>query len=117
MVKRSFPMLPTNSKAPWMEKTKISLRPGGKDYQNLKDHLTCLLQRFGYQYILNNISTVATITPAIPAVIVDPTASILESPAVTASRTFSNPIKIMDVYSDNLLNISQKHALLTWGDG
>jgi hypothetical protein len=80
--------------------------------------LTSLLQRFGYQYLLKDVSTVTTIIPAIPAVIADPTASILAAPAVPASLTFSNPIKIMDVYSeDKLLDISQKHALLMWGDG
>ncbi len=79
--------------------------------------MTSLLQRFGYQYLLNNVSTVATITPAIQAVIMDPTAGILAAPAVPASTTFSNPIKIMDVYSNKLLDISQKHALLTWGNG
>jgi hypothetical protein len=76
-----------------------------------------LLQRFGYQYLLNNVSTVAMIVPAIPAVIADPTAGILAAPAVPASTTFSNPIKTIDVYSDKLLDISQKHALLTWGNG
>ena len=78
--------------------------------------MTRLSQRFDYQYLLNNILTVATITPAIPAVILDPTASILATPAVPASMTFSIPIKIMDVYSDKLLDISHKHALLMWGD-
>jgi hypothetical protein len=104
-------------KSPLDGEHKISLRPGGKDYQNFKNHLAHLLQRFGYQYLLNDISTVATIIPATPAVIADPTASILAAPAVPASTAFSNPIKIMDVYSDKLLDISQKHALLTWGDG
>jgi hypothetical protein len=30
--------------------------------------------------------------------------------------TYSNPFKIMDVYDDKLLELSQKHASLTWGN-
>jgi len=62
--------------------------------------------------------TVPTATPAIPAesVVVDTTAGILTAPAVPASITYTNDIKIIEVYSDKLLELSQKHALLTWGD-
>jgi hypothetical protein len=67
---------------------KISLQPGGIDYQNFKDHLTCLLQRYGYQYLLNDVSTVIRFNPAIPAIVADPTAGILAAPAVPASTTF-----------------------------
>jgi hypothetical protein len=84
-------------KSPLEGNNKISVRPGGKDYQNFKDHLTCLLQRYGYQYLLNDISTVITFNPAIPAIVADQTAGILAAPAVLASTTFLNPIKIMKV--------------------
>jgi hypothetical protein len=30
--------------------------------------------------------------------------------------TYSNPIKIMDVYDNKLLELAHKHALLTWGN-
>ncbi len=110
-------MPPTNSKATWIVKTKSVFDQEEETTKNFKDHLTHLSQRFGYQYLLNDVSTVTTITPAIPAVIADPTAGILTAPAVPASTTFSNPIKIIDVYSNKLLDISQKHALLTWGNG
>ncbi len=117
MVKRSFPMLTNKFESPLDGENKISLQPGGKDYQNFKGHLMRLSQRFGYQSLFNNVSIVATITPAIPAVIADPIANILAAPAVPSSMMFSNPIKIMDVYSNKLLDISQKHALLMRGNG
>jgi hypothetical protein len=75
------------------------------------------LQRYEYQYLLNDISTVVTFNPAIPAIVADPTASILATPAVPASTTLLNPIKIMEVYSDKLLEISQKHVSMIWGNG
>jgi hypothetical protein len=54
-----------------------------------------ILQRFGYQHLVNGVSTVPTVTPAIPAesVIVDATAGILAAPAVPASITYKNDIK------------------------
>ena len=58
--------------SPLIGDNKISLRPGGKDYQRLKDNLTRLLQRYGYQYLLQNVPTICTVIPAIPAVIADP---------------------------------------------
>jgi hypothetical protein len=60
---------------------------------------------------------VPTATLAIPAEsdVVDATADILTAPAVPASITYTNDIKIIEVYNDKLLQL-QKHALLTWGD-
>ena len=46
----------------------------------------------------------------------DETADILTAPAVPASITYTNDIKIIEVYSDKLLQLSQKHDSLTWGD-
>jgi hypothetical protein len=66
---------------------------------------------------LNNVATVCTITPTIPDVVADATIGILATLEVPASITYTNGIKIMEVYFDKLLEISQKHALLTWGDG
>ena len=57
--------------SPLIGDNKISLRPGGKDYQRLKDNLTRLSQRYGYQYQVQNVPTVCTVIPAIPPVIED----------------------------------------------
>jgi hypothetical protein len=92
---------------------KISLRPGGKDYQRLKDNLTRLLQRYGYQYLLQNVPTICTVIPAIPAVIADPVLGIATAPAVDQMITYSNEINMLEVYSDKLLEISQKNSSMT----
>jgi hypothetical protein len=59
--------------------------------------------------------TVPTVTPAIQAesVVVDATAGILTAPAVPASINYTNDIKIIEVYSNKILELSQKHASLT----
>jgi hypothetical protein len=41
----------------------------------------------------------------------------MAAPAVPASFMYTNEINILEVYSDKLLEIAQKNALLTWGDG
>jgi hypothetical protein len=80
----------------------ISLCPGGNDFQLLKDNLTRCSQKYGYQYLLTNVATTRTVTPGVAPALDD--------------ITYSNPIKIMDVYDDKLLELAQKHALLTWGN-
>jgi hypothetical protein len=102
-------------KSPLIGDNKISLRPGGKDYQTLKDNLMHLLQRFGYQHLLQSVATVCTVTPAIPPVVADVAAGILAAPGVPILITYMNEIKIMEVYLDKLLKIAQKHGSLTWG--
>jgi hypothetical protein len=37
-------------------------------------------------------------------------------PPATATITFSNSIKILDIYDDNLLKLAQKHASIIWGN-
>jgi hypothetical protein len=37
-------------------------------------------------------------------------------PPAAATITFSNSIKILDIYHDKLLQLAQKHASITWGD-
>ena len=74
-----------------------------------------LLQQFGYQQLLQNVATVRTVTPAIPPVVADPAAGILAAPEVPMSITYTNEIKILEVYLDKLIEIAQKHASLTWG--
>ena len=103
--------------SPLIGDNKISLRPGGKDYQRLKDNLTRLLQRYGFQYQLQNVPTVRTVTPAIPPVIADPALGIVDAPGVPEAITYTNEINMLEVYSDKLLEISQKNSSMTWGDG
>ncbi len=76
-----------------------------------------LLQRFGYQHLLQSVGTVRTVTPAIPPIIADVAAGILAAPGVPILITYMNKIKIMEVYSDKLLEIAKKHVSLTWGFG
>ncbi len=58
-------------KSPLNNKNKISLQPGGKDYQKLKDKLTRLSQKIGYKDLLNNVARVCTVTPTILAIVAD----------------------------------------------
>jgi hypothetical protein len=96
---------------------KIRLRPGGKDCQKLKDNLTHLLQRYGFQYLLQNVPTVRTVIPAIPPVIEDLALGIAAAPGVPEAITYTNEINMLEVYSDKLLEISQKNSSMTWGNG
>ena len=102
--------------SPLIGDNKISLRPGGKDYQRLKDNLTRLLQRYGYQYQVQNVPTVRTVIPAIPPVIEDLALGIAAAPGVPEAITYTNEINMLEVYSDKLLEISQKNSSMTWGD-
>jgi hypothetical protein len=102
--------------SPLIGDNKISLRPGGKDYQKLKDNLTRLSQRFGYQYLVQNVPTVCMFTPAIPPVIADAALGIVAVPEVPEATTYTNEINMLEVYSDKLLEISQKNSSMTWGD-
>jgi hypothetical protein len=77
----------------------ISLRPDGNHFQLLNTRCS---QKYGYQYLLTDVATTRTVLPGIA-----PNPDII---------TYSNPIKIMDVYDDKLLELAQKHASLTWGN-
>jgi hypothetical protein len=73
----------------------------------IEGHFTSLLLTFGYQHLLNNVVTNRIVTPAIQAVQADPNAN----PTVRAvvgvpQSTYLNPIKVLEVYSDKLLNIA-----------
>jgi hypothetical protein len=87
-------------KSPMERENKISLWPRGKDYQKLKDNLRRLLQRFGYHYLSNNVTTICIVTPTIPAIVADATAGILAAHEVPALITYMDEIKIIEVYSD-----------------
>ena len=87
----------------------ISLCSGGHDYQKLKDTLLHCSQQFGYQYLLNNVPTNRVVTPAIPAIVADPSAvpPVLATAAIPALIVYLTPIKVLDVYLDKLLDIAQ----------
>ncbi len=97
---------------------KISLRSTGNDYQKSKYNITCCSLRFGYQSLLNSVATRCIVIPAVPEIIADPTAVplIIGVPAIPEEIIYSSEIKLLEVYLDKLLKITQKHALLTWGD-
>jgi hypothetical protein len=77
----------------------ISLHPGGNNFQLLMDNLTRCSQKYGYQCLLTDVATTRTVTPGVA-----PNPDII---------TYLNPIKIMDVYDDKLLELAQKHASVT----
>ena len=95
---------------------RINLCTGGTDYQKLKDTLLRCAQRFGFQHLLNNVPTTRVVTPAVPAIIADPANGVLAVAEIPESISFSNQIKVLDVYSDKLLDIAQKMASVIWGD-
>jgi hypothetical protein len=118
MVKHYFQTPPTSLRALWKVKTRsVSDMEEKTRYQTWKGNLTRLSHRFGYQNLLHNVGTVCTVTPVIPAIIVDATAGTLAASAIPASISCINEIKIMEIYSDKPLEISQKNASLTWADG
>ena len=88
--------------SPLVGDQRVSLSPGKNDFQLLKDNLMRLSKKFGYEYLLNNVATTRTVVPA--------------TGRTAATTTFSNPIKIMEVYDDKILELAQKHASITWGN-
>ena len=68
-----------------------------------------------YQHHLQNVVTDCMVTPASPTVLADVAAGILAVPEVPMSITYTNEIKMLEVYSDKLLEIAQKNASLMWG--
>ncbi len=105
-------------KSPLQGNDKISLCSTGNGYQKFKDNITRCSLRFGYQGLLNSVATRCTVIPAVPEIIADPTAvpPIIGVPAIPEEIIYSSEIKLLDVYSDKLLEITQKNASLTWGD-
>ncbi len=74
----------------------IHLCPGRNDFQNLKHDFMQCSWKYDYQYLLTDVATTRMVTPGIPL--------------AAATITFSNSIKILDVYNDKLLKLAQKHA-------
>jgi hypothetical protein len=67
---------------------------------------------------LNNVVINHVVTPAIQAVQADPNANppVQAVVEVPQSITYLNPIKVLEFYSDKLLDIAQKNTSLIWGD-
>jgi hypothetical protein len=67
---------------------------------------------------LNNIVTTRVVTPAIQAVQANPNANqpVQAVVGVPQSIAYFNPIKVLEVYSDKLLDIAQRKASLIWGN-
>ncbi len=64
------------------------------------------------------VATKCTVIPAVPEIIADPAVVL---PVVGISATpeesiYSNEMKLLEVYLDKLIETTQKHVLLTWGD-
>ena len=104
--------------SPLQGNDKISLCSTGNDYQKFKDNITCCSLRFGYQGLLNSVATRRMVIPAVSEFVADPTVvpPIIGVSAIPEEIIYSNETKLLELYSDKLLEITQKHALLTWGD-
>ena len=69
----------------------------GSHFQKLKDNILRLGSRFGYDGLFKRVTTVQT-TDA------------------DGTVTYSNPINMLERYSDDNVELAQKHASFTWGD-
>jgi len=74
---------------------RISL--SGTSFQKLKDNLLHLSSRCGYDYLIKVVNTVRTVNAA-------------------GDATYSDPINMLERYSDDNVTLARKHASLTWGD-
>jgi hypothetical protein len=81
--------------SPLLGDDRISL--SGASFQKLKDNLLRLSSRFGYDYLIKVVDTVRTVDAA-------------------GDVIYSDPINILERYSDDNINLARKHASLTWGD-
>ena len=74
---------------------RISL--SGTSFQKLKDNLLRSGSRFGYDYLIKVVNTICTVDAA-------------------GDVTYSDPINMLERYSDDNVTLARKHASLTWGD-
>ncbi len=79
--------------SPLVGNHRISLCPGRNNFQLLKDNLTQCSKTYGYHYHLTDVATTWMVTPGVAL-----------NPDII---TYSNPIKIMDVYDDKCLELAQ----------
>ena len=82
----------------------------GPDFQKLKDNISRLGSLYGYDYLFKRCASTRVDTPAIPE---DVAAGIA---AVPASVSYTNPINMLERYTDGNVELAQKHASLIWGD-
>ncbi len=103
---------------PLKDDERISLCSGGHDCQKLKDALLRCSHWFGYHHLLNKVVTNCVVAPAIQAVQANPNANspVQAVAGVPQSIIYLNPIKVLEVYLDKLLDIAQKNASLIWGN-
>jgi hypothetical protein len=94
--------------SPLLFQDRISLI--GTNFQKLKDNIYRLGFCFGYDYLYKHCATVIMF---IPEVIADLHNGIV---GVPKQLYYANPINMLEKYSDGNIELSQKHASLTWGD-
>jgi hypothetical protein len=82
----------------------------GPDFQKLKDNVSRLGSLYGYDYLFKRCATTRVETPAIAE---NAAAGIA---AVPASVLYTNSINMFERYSDENVELAQKHASLIWGN-
>ncbi|MGL6008733.1 MAG: hypothetical protein ACRC1D_04680 [Culicoidibacterales bacterium] len=70
----------------------------GSSFQKLKDIILRLGSCYGYDYLIKKVSTRRTVDQ------------------MTGDVTFDLPINMIERYSDDNVELAQKHASYTWGD-
>jgi hypothetical protein len=93
--------------SPLLGKDRISLI--GTNFQKLKDNIYWLGSCFGYNYLYKRCATVKVF---IPEVIADLCNGIV---GVPEQLYYTNPINMLEKYSDGNIELARKHASLTWG--
>jgi hypothetical protein len=69
----------------------------GSHFQKVKDNIFRLGSRFGYDSLFKCVTTVQTTDS-------------------DGNVTYSNPINMLERYSDDTVELAQKHASFNWGD-
>jgi hypothetical protein len=96
--------------SPLIDDERISLV--AKDYQKLKDNVNRLGSHYGYNHLFKHCATTKIV---IPEIIADATAT-PPIAGVPESITYSGDINLLETYSDENVELTIKHASLTWGD-
>ena len=81
----------------------IKLDPS--DAKKFVREIETLSDRFSYKYIIQNVWTTRTITPADP-----------NDPNATDTITYGNPIKLLENFCDKNIDFARKFATITWGN-
>jgi hypothetical protein len=96
--------------SPLIDDERISLV--AKDYQKLKDNANRLGSHYGYNHLFKHCATTKIV---IPEIIADATAT-PPIAGVPESITYSGDINLLEAYLDENVELTIKHASLTWGD-